>query len=219
MVGAGAPGGICGPKPSRNAESRRIGSDRRYHPPAAPGHWRRSAGTDWPDRPTLSDRPRLGGRLAARLVLAGHDRSPPKGRGSSALGGRTYQDSGSTRIARPTRALLDVTAHPDWGMTLAEVARAIATGAKRPGFVDDLATDTARYGNATVARRLGLLIERIVGTEAARPFLPLRGSSNAAVPFVVGARSTSGPIESKWRVRVNADLDVVLERTAASVGE
>lgn len=125
-------------------------------------------------------------------------------------GGRTHSDSGSTRIARPTRALLDCLTHPNWGVTMSEVAIGIQKGMANPEFVDSLATDAARFGNALTSRRLGFLVERLSGRLAARPFLPLRGRSKAIVPLVTSARTLDGPIDSTWRLRINVDVDLIL---------
>lgn len=130
-------------------------------------------------------------------------------------GGRTYIDSGSTRIARPTRALLDSVAHPSWGVTLSEVARAISRGSRLPEFVDDLASDAARFGNALASRRVGFVVQQILGPAEARPFLPLRGRSNAIVPLVPTATSADGPIDSTWRLRVNVDVEMLLDGLGA----
>ena len=67
-------------------------------------------------------------------------------------GGRIHSDSRSTRIARPTRALLDCLTHPNWGVTISEVAIGIQRGMANPEFVDTLATDAARFDNALTSR-------------------------------------------------------------------
>lgn len=129
---------------------------------------------------------------------------------SALWGGRTYSDSGTTRIARPGRAILDCVSHPHWGVTLPEIARAIQREERvHPEFVDDLATDAARYDNALASRRLGFLIEQLDGRGAARPFLPLRGRSNAIVPLLPTATTLDGPIDSTWRLRINANTEAL----------
>lgn len=125
-------------------------------------------------------------------------------------GGRVYSGSGSTRIARPTRAVLDSLAHPGWGVGLPEVATGLYKGGRDPKFLDQLADDTAHLGNALAARRVGFLVHRLFGREAARPFLPLRGSSKAIVPLASASPSRDGPIDTMWRLRINVDLDLVL---------
>jgi predicted transcriptional regulator of viral defense system len=125
-------------------------------------------------------------------------------------GGRIHSDSRSTRIARPTRALLDCLAHPNWGVTISEVALGIQRGMANPEFVDTLATDAARFDNALTSRRLGFLVEKLSGRAAARPLLPLRGRSKAIVPLVPTESTLDGPIDSTWRLRINVDIDLVL---------
>jgi predicted transcriptional regulator of viral defense system len=133
-----------------------------------------------------------------------------KAREDALWGGRLYADSGSTRIARPTRALLDSLVHPRWGVSLSEIATAMYKGEREPKFIDQLASDAARLGNALAARRVGFLVQRLFGRDAARPFLPLRGRSKATVPLAPSAASKDGPIDSMWHVRINVDLDLVL---------
>ncbi len=133
-----------------------------------------------------------------------------KTREDALWGGRIYAASGTTRIARPTRALLDSLVHPQWGVSLSEVAAAVYKGGRDRGFVDQLASDAARLDNALAARRIGFLVQRLFGGEAARPFLPLRGRSNAIVPLAPAAITREGPIDSMWKLRINVDLDLVL---------
>lgn len=125
-------------------------------------------------------------------------------------GGRSHAGSGSTRIARPTRAVLDSLAHPRWGVSLSEVAKALNKGERDAKFLDQLADDTAHLRNALAARRVGFLVQRLFGREAARPFLPLRGRSNAIVPLAPATPSQDGPIDTMWRLRINVDLGLVL---------
>lgn len=131
-------------------------------------------------------------------------------RPSALWGGRTYADTGSTTIARPARAIADCVSHPTWGVTMPEIAKAIYRERRlRPEFVDDLAAVAARYDNSLTSRRLGFLVERINGREAARPFLPLRGRSKAIVPLLSTARRLDGPIDSTWRLRLNIDTQLL----------
>jgi predicted transcriptional regulator of viral defense system len=135
-------------------------------------------------------------------------------------GGRTYAGSGSTKIARPARAVLDCISHPRWGVTLQEIAKAIWKEERlRPGFVDDLASDAARYGNALAARRLGYLVEQVAGRDSARAFLPLRGRSNAVVPLLPRAASLEGSIDSTWRLRINADPQLLFSELDLELSE
>jgi predicted transcriptional regulator of viral defense system len=91
------------------------------------------------------------------------------------------------------------------------VTRGIRKGTIRPDFVDTLATDAAHFGNALASRRIGFLVDQLLGPAEARPFLPLRGRSKAIVPLASNAVSKDGPIDSTWRLRVNVDLDLLLD--------
>jgi len=114
---------------------------------------------------------------------------------------------GRARMATPARALLDSLAQPEWGVTLAQVTEALDIAvADDPLFAADLAAQSARYGNASVSRRLGLLISYLHGTEMAAPFLPLRGTSRGPV-LLSPSGERDGPIDKDWGIRVNANLD------------
>lgn len=128
--------------------------------------------------------------------------SRPKIWGSASRGG--------PRVAGPERALLDSLAHPRWGVTLAQTVEALDLALQRwPGFAERLAAGAARYQNAAVARRLGLIVAHIAGEQVAAPFRNLRGSSHTSTPLdPSGPRG--GPLDSAWRVRVNADLDALV---------
>jgi predicted transcriptional regulator of viral defense system len=154
------------------------------------------------------------------IVLTAHPQRPWSWLGESVRylrvrpgalwGGRSYSDSGSTKIARPSRAILDSISHPHWGVSLPEIAKALQKEERlHPEFVDDLAVDAARFGNSLASRRLGFIVERLDGREAARPFLPLRGRSKAIVPLLSVARSLEGPIDTTWRLRINVDMQLL----------
>lgn len=117
----------------------------------------------------------------------------------------------ATMIAVPERAVLDSIAEPRWGVSLPQVVGALRFALDRPRFNERLATAAARYGNAAVSRRLGFLVERLGGPAASGPFLALKGSSHTATPLVSGGRSDTGYLDSKWRVRVNVDMNTVME--------
>lgn len=126
-------------------------------------------------------------------------------------GGRALRDTPRpTMIASPERAILDSLAHPAWGVSHSQGVRALGAALNQPGFVERLARAAARYGSDTTARRLGFLTEHLAGSTAAAPFLSIRGSGHGITPLRIGGRS-SGSIDSKWLVRVNVDLDLLLE--------
>jgi len=68
---------------------------------------------------------------------------------------------------------------------------------------------TKRYETAAVSRRLGFLVELLVGADAAAPFLRLRGPSNKYVPLSP-FQPAKGPADSKWRVHVNIEPELLL---------
>jgi len=115
-----------------------------------------------------------------------------------------------TLLATPERAILDSLAHPAWGVSHSQAVRALKGALGHPKFIDRLARATARYNSDATARRLGFLTERLAGSSAAAPFVALRGSGHATTPLRIGGLS-SGPVDSKWLIRVNVDLDLLLE--------
>jgi predicted transcriptional regulator of viral defense system len=115
------------------------------------------------------------------------------------------------RVAAPARAIVDSLSHPRWGVTLAQVVEALDKMLRRdPDFADTLAVATSRQDNHALARRLGFLVSHLGGSNAARPFLALLGDSKASTPLQAGAGAI-GPIDSRWQVRVNADLERLLQ--------
>ena len=111
------------------------------------------------------------------------------------------------QIATPERAIADSLDHPSWGVPLSQVVQAIVTALDRDSTsADRLAVEAARADSHSLARRLGFIVSRLAGTEAARPFLPLRGESKASTPLRAGGPA-GGPIDRIWRVRENADLE------------
>ena len=115
------------------------------------------------------------------------------------------------RVATPERAIADSLRHPRWGVTLSQVVEALDTMlAREPDFADRLASEVARQDSHALARRLGMLVSHLAGPDAARGFLPLRGESRASTPLQAGGRP-EGPIDPVWQVRVNVDLERLLD--------
>lgn len=116
--------------------------------------------------------------------------------------------------ARPERALLDVLSHPRFGVSLNQAADALIRAYKTdPGFLQRLFDATARYGagakghgSRSSARRVGLVIDRLLGHDAAEPFRELIGANRSPVLLRVGG-TPGGPVDRTWRVVVNATLD------------
>jgi predicted transcriptional regulator of viral defense system len=116
-----------------------------------------------------------------------------------------------TIVASPPRAILDSLAQPSWGVSLFEVVKALRAALVSARFPDLLASTAARYDNASVSRRLGFLVERLAGPHESDPFLAIRGSSHAIVLLRPGY-NVDGPVDPKWGVRQNIDLDLLIEQ-------
>lgn len=118
------------------------------------------------------------------------------------------------RYALPERAIIDVLNHPRYGVTLTQVLDALLLASSRdPEFLDRLHAAVLRYSagprghsSRAAARRVGLVVERLFGPGAAAPYSELIGANRAAVQLRPGGRS-SGPVDKKWRVIVNALLE------------
>ena len=118
------------------------------------------------------------------------------------------------RYALPERALVDVLNHPRYGVSLTQAVGAFVSAASRdPEFLDRLQAAVIRYSAGTrghssrsSARRVGLVVERLFGANAAAPYRGLIGANRAPVLMRPGG-SPSGPVDATWRVVVNAVLE------------
>lgn len=119
-------------------------------------------------------------------------------------------------LASPERALLDSLARRSWGVSLSQCVEALDRALGRwPAFETQLARSASRYRNAAVARRFGYLVEQLSGADRAVPFDALRGSSNA-MTLLDPSGPGDGPLDRRWRLRVNIDLDAVLDHRTIS---
>lgn len=126
-------------------------------------------------------------------------------------GGAVRTRKTRARVATPARAIADSLSHLRWGVTLAQIVEALdAMLGRDPDFADVLAVEVARRDNHALARRLGFLVSHLAGPNAARPFLALLGDSKAATPLQAGAEAI-GPIDTRWQVRINVDLERLLQ--------
>lgn len=115
------------------------------------------------------------------------------------------------RVASPELAILDSMANPHWGVTLSQVVQAIDIATSRDAaFIDRLAAMCARYGGPASARRLGFIVSRIVGSEAARPFMPLTGRGKGTTLLEQG-RSPGGATDVIWHVRENVPVEQLFQ--------
>ncbi len=118
------------------------------------------------------------------------------------------------RYALPERALVDVLNHPRYGVSLTNALDALVRAASRdPAFLDRLLAAVLRYSagarghsSRSSARRVGLVVERLFGADAAAPYRDLVGTNRAPVLMRPGG-TPSGPLDSTWRVVVNAVLE------------
>jgi predicted transcriptional regulator of viral defense system len=125
-------------------------------------------------------------------------------------GGREIGPARSpTLIARPERAILDSLTHPSWGVSLHQIVEAIRIGLSRDQkFAERLAQATARYDNAFAARRLGFIVSRLAGNDAAASFRGLIGTSRAITPLESGGQR-KGPVHAEWRLRENVPFELL----------
>lgn len=118
------------------------------------------------------------------------------------------------RYALPERALIDALNHPRYGVSPTQALDALLRAASRDSeFLDRLHAAVLRYGagsrghsSRASARRVGLVVERLFGAEVAAPYRDLIGANRAPVLMRPGG-ATSGPVDSTWRVIVNARLE------------
>lgn len=116
--------------------------------------------------------------------------------------------------ALPERALVDALNHPRYGVSLTQALDALVRAASRdPEFLDRLHAAVLRYSSGSrghssrsSARRVGLVVERLFGADASAPYRDLIGTNRAPV-LLRPSGSLSGPVDTTWRVVVNAVLE------------
>ena len=114
------------------------------------------------------------------------------------------------QVAVPQRAIMDCLAHPGWGVTIPQIAQAIDRGIRHGRAAPERLVEAAtRYRSHAAAQRLGYLVETLHGANAAEALVRLRGSTHASVPLS-GSGPNNGPIDAKWRVRINVDPDALV---------
>jgi len=117
-------------------------------------------------------------------------------------------------FALPERALVDALNHPRYGVSLTQALDALIGAVSRDsGFLDRLLSVVRRYSagsrghsSRSSARRVGLVVERLFGSDAAAPYLDLVGTNRSPVLLRPGG-SVSGPVDASWRVVINAVLE------------
>lgn len=114
---------------------------------------------------------------------------------------------GGPHYATAERAIVDVINHPRYGVPLALALSALCQAVERDsGFLAHLTDAVRRYNSPAAAQRIGLLIERLFGENAAAPFRELIGVRRLPVPLRPNG-SDSGDIDRKWKVLVNATTE------------
>lgn len=118
-----------------------------------------------------------------------------------------WQDDARPRYALPERAIVDVINHPRYGVTLTQALDALLLAEeKNPEFADLLLNTVVRYNSPAAARRVGLVVERLFGSVQAKPYRALIGANRAPV-LLRPHGTTDGPVDTTWRVVVNAVLE------------
>lgn len=155
------------------------------------------------------------------VVLVPREVAKLRFRGQTATFFKTGESNiwGSEPEARPRyalaeRALVDVLNHPRYGVSLTQALGALLSAASRdPAFLDRLHAAVVRYrsgarghSSRSSARRVGLVVERFFGSDAAAPYRELVGKNKAPVLMRPGG-APDGPIDTTWRVVVNAVLE------------
>lgn len=118
------------------------------------------------------------------------------------------------RYALPERALVDALNHPRYGVSLAQALDGLFRAVSRDStFLERLLAAVVRYSSGargyssrSSARRVGLVVERLFGADAAAPYRGLVGTNRAPVLLRPGG-SPDGPVDTTWRVVVNAVLE------------
>jgi predicted transcriptional regulator of viral defense system len=119
-----------------------------------------------------------------------------------------WNDDERPRYASPERVLMDVLSHSRYGVSLSQALQALRLAVDRDPEVTGRLVDSARrYGSAAISRRLGLLVDRLFGSEAAAPFAELIGKSRTPVLLRPGG-PRKGDIDRTWRVMVNATIEL-----------
>lgn len=118
-----------------------------------------------------------------------------------------WEDGARPQVATPERAIVDALNHPRYGVSLTMALDALLLAAsKDSGFLDRLHTTVLRYDSRAAARRIGFVVERFFGADAAGPYRELLGANRAPV-LLRSSGPDAGPVDTSWRVVVNALLE------------
>jgi predicted transcriptional regulator of viral defense system len=118
-----------------------------------------------------------------------------------------WRRSVRVRISSPSRTIVDLLDDPATGGGIRHVAEVVSEyfgGNLR----DDkaLLADVDRLGNRTVYKRLGYLIDAR-GIDAPAVVAACRSNMSTGITALDPALDRTGPVSSRWRLRVNASVD------------
>lgn len=118
-----------------------------------------------------------------------------------------WPDGDRPQYAVAERAIVDALNHPRYGVSLTQTLDALLLAtARNPAFLDRLLETVVRYDSPAAARRVGLVVERLFGSAPAEPYRGLIGMNRA--PVLLRAHGpASGPLDTAWRVILNAALE------------
>jgi predicted transcriptional regulator of viral defense system len=119
-----------------------------------------------------------------------------------------WVDDEHPRYATPERVIVDVVDSPRYSVAFSQVVSALNLAVRRdPELLERLVEVLGRLRSAAAARRVGLLVDRLFGADAAAPFRPLIGQSRTPVLLRRGG-VTHGQVDPTWRVTVNATTEL-----------
>jgi predicted transcriptional regulator of viral defense system len=116
-------------------------------------------------------------------------------------------DDNRPRYATPERALVDAFSHARYGVSFQQAVTALVRAARRDRtFLVSLEETVSRFKSASTARRVGLLVDRLFGPDAAAPYKKLIGASRTPV-LLRSTGAAEGPVDRTWRVQVNVSTE------------
>lgn len=119
-----------------------------------------------------------------------------------------WVDDERPRYATPERVIVDVVEGPRYSVAFPQVLSALDLAVRRDReLLERLVEVLGRFASVAAARRVGLLVDRLFGADAAAPFRGLIGQSRTPVLLRRGG-VTHGPVDPIWRVIVNVSTDL-----------
>lgn len=117
-----------------------------------------------------------------------------------------WNEGDGPHYASVERSLVDAVSNARYGVSIPQTVTALRLGVKRDSrLLERLLESVKRYGEVATARRTGLLVDRLFGSDAAEPFHELIGPRRSVVPLRPNG-PRDGSVDTKWRVLVNVDL-------------